>query len=79
MTKFPQRLCAALDQCAFVGSALDNVAHGASAVLAQFACDECPAPRPSFSSAKALASHMRARHGARLPIKRYVDDSASCP
>ena len=30
-------------------------------------------------SAKALASHMRARHGARSPIKRYVDDSATCP
>ena len=79
MTRYPQRLCAALDRCAFVGSVLDGVAHGTTALLAQFVCTECPAPRPCFSSAKALASHMRARHGARSPIKRYVDDSATCP
>ena len=79
MTRDPLRLCAALDRCAFVGSVLDKVSHGATAVLAQFTCPECPVPRPCFSSAKALASHKRARHGARSPIKRYVDDSASCP
>ena len=79
MTRYPRRLCAALDRCAFVGSVLDSVAHGSTSLLAQFVCTEFPAPRPCFSSAKALASHMRARHGARSPIKRYVDDSATCP
>eukprot|EP00972_Heterocapsa_arctica_P099049 14616813-Heterocapsa_arctica.AAC.1 len=79
MTQHPRRICAALDLCAFVSSALDSFAHDTPSVLAQFTCEECPAPRPAFSSAKALASHMRARHGARSPIKRYVDDSAVCP
>eukprot|EP00972_Heterocapsa_arctica_P052723 7759786-Heterocapsa_arctica.AAC.1 len=64
MTKYPRRICAALDLCAFVSRALDSVAHDTPSVLAPFACEECPASRPGFSFAKALASHMRARHGA---------------
>jgi hypothetical protein len=79
MSQHPRRVCSAIDLCAFVSSALDSIAHDLPSGLAQFACETCPAPRPGFSSAKALASHMRARHGVRSPIKRYVDDSAACP
>eukprot|EP00972_Heterocapsa_arctica_P059151 8721887-Heterocapsa_arctica.AAC.1 len=58
---------------------LDNSAHDMPTGIAQFLCEACPPPHPGFSSAKALASHARARHGVRSPIKRFVDDSALCP
>eukprot|EP00972_Heterocapsa_arctica_P102178 15056449-Heterocapsa_arctica.AAC.1 len=47
--------------------------------IAQFTCEVCPPPRPGFSSAKALASHTRARHGTMSPFLRLVNDPALCP
>eukprot|EP00973_Karenia_brevis_P023464 3230690-Karenia_brevis.AAC.1 len=40
-------------------------------------CMHC-ADEPAFATAKALASHMRAKHGKRNEIRKYVD-SAVCP
>jgi hypothetical protein len=79
VSRSPSKACNLIDLCTFVNSMLDNIAHDMPTGIAQFPCELCPPPRPGFSSAKALASHMRARHGARSPIKRFVDDSALCP
>ena len=42
----------------------------------QFACGEC---QRNFPSNKALEQHARVIHGARTPIKQFVDASGICP
>eukprot|EP00973_Karenia_brevis_P027721 3820619-Karenia_brevis.AAC.1 len=49
-----------------------------SSTALKFVCELCEA-KPAFKSAKALASHQRAKHKFRNPLGAYLDDSGICP
>ena len=70
-------------ECAFTNSCLDPVdpdeGQCSSADVAHFVCAMCPSrPRPAFATEKALACHMRTKHGIRSPVKQYIDGSGIC-
>ena len=65
-------------QCTFAGSVLDTVANSTCTPVGAHVCTLCSAPRPAFSSAKALASHQRTRHAVRNPMRAFADASAVC-
>ena len=44
-----------------------------------FSCSLCIGAAPFFSSSKALASHMRTKHGVRNMCRTYVDSTGKCP
>ena len=44
----------------------------------EFTCSLC-ASRPAFTSAKALASHIRCKHKVTNPLNKYIDNSGICP
>ena len=41
-------------------------------------CVVCPAPQPAFKSEKALASHMRVKHGCRSQMRFYTPSDGIC-
>eukprot|EP00973_Karenia_brevis_P096181 12431002-Karenia_brevis.AAC.1 len=63
--------------CEFEDPALERVTAQLSHHH-KYSCTLCPC-RPVFKSAKALASHMRAKHKIRSPINKYIDSSGKCP
>ena len=50
--------------------------EGRAGRILAFECQQCQA---RFPSARALASHCRAKHKERASIKRYIDGSGICP
>ena len=60
----------------FVDSINDATCH-ASACTAEFSCDVCQG-KPRFATARALKSHMRAKHGHRNRIRLFIF-SGTCP
>ena len=61
----------------FVESLCDrNANHSASeTTVLNFPCEQCTG---AFASSKALASHMRAKHGQRIKVKDFLPNS-ECP
>jgi hypothetical protein len=76
----PDEWTASVSKINFLASVFDQhefeplVGH-----VQNFACDLCPAPGPSFSTAKARDQHLRVKHGITSSVKMYIDGSGICP
>jgi len=65
----------------FYGSCCDRIVDTSDVGVTQWRCGTCStgASRLCFSSAKALASHCRSKHGVKNPMRFYADASGKCP
>ena len=81
MIEFPTEWKAIVKQYHFPSSVYDDGPTSRQPLpgAPTFSCSLCIGASCVFSSSKALASHMRTKHGIRNIFRMYVDSSGKCP
>jgi hypothetical protein len=68
---------AALRDLHYRSSVIDSVVQGVPAPGA-YPCLACPGPAPAFPTSKALAQHMRIKHGQGSDVRQFAHADGRC-